>query len=108
MPYAVRCTRKTRDTLANKWLDGRDGQDRRDGGTETRSRTFPVLPLLPFLPFLPFLPASIDDGIDEPPAGRTILKDAIDGAIGQRHIPFVAIPRGRVGQVGRVGLVGRG
>jgi hypothetical protein len=49
---------------------------------------------------------SIDDGIDKPGTGLAILEDAIDRAVVQRHIPFVAVPTGLVGRVGRVRLMG--
>src|SRR5579863_4090278 len=35
---------------------------------------------------------SIDDRIDEPPAVIAIPEDPVDGAVGERHVPLVAIP----------------
>jgi hypothetical protein len=35
---------------------------------------------------------SIDDPIDEPRVGFTILKNPVHRAVAQRHVPFVAIP----------------
>ena len=74
-------------------------------GTGHRASATEIMRPMPYA-LCPVCP-SINHAFDEPLPHLALDEDAIDRAVGERDIPFVAIPTGRVRQVRRVRLVRR-